>query len=66
MRKSDWFFSLMFITLGLTCLFFSANAFGHERFITLGKTFFSVCMWMICPLMIGVGVYLWLHYRNKD
>ncbi|GAY78621.1 phosphate regulon sensor protein PhoR [Sporolactobacillus inulinus] len=65
-EKIDWFFSLMFIVMGLICLLFSANAFGHERFITFGRTFFSVCMWLICPVMISIGLCLWFYYRKRN
>lgn len=65
MKKIDWFFSLFLIIMGLTCLLFSANAFGHESFHVFGKTLVKVCMWAACPVIAFCSLYLWLHYRAK-
>ncbi|RYM06086.1 hypothetical protein EWH99_04340 [Sporolactobacillus sp. THM7-7] len=65
MKKMDWFFSLFLIIIGLTCLFFSADAFGHESFLTFGITFFKVCMWTACPVILFVILYIWFVYRRK-
>ncbi|RYL87518.1 hypothetical protein ABNN70_00510 [Sporolactobacillus sp. Y61] len=65
MKKIDWFLSLFLIIMGLTCLFFSANAFGHESLLAFGRTFVRACMWVACPVVVIGGLYLWFHYRNK-
>ncbi|GGL46516.1 hypothetical protein [Sporolactobacillus putidus] len=66
MKKIDWVFSLILIIMGLTCLFFAANAFGHESFLSFGRIFFQVCMWVTCPVILLVILYLWFHYKNKN
>ncbi|TGA96917.1 hypothetical protein E4665_13730 [Sporolactobacillus shoreae] len=65
MKKIDWFFSIFLIIMGLTCLLFSANAFGHESFFAFGRILFKVCMWAACPGVLVGSLYLWFHYRNK-
>ncbi|MDD9148571.1 MULTISPECIES: hypothetical protein [unclassified Sporolactobacillus] len=65
MKKIDWFFSLLLIIMGLTCLLFSANAFGHENLLSFGKTLVRVCMWLACPVLLFVGFYIWFHFRKK-
>lgn len=65
MKKIDWFFSLFLIIMGLTCLLFSANAFGHESILSFEKTFSQICMWAACPVILFGGLYLWFHYSNK-
>ncbi|RYL92313.1 hypothetical protein EWI07_09750 [Sporolactobacillus sp. THM7-4] len=65
MKKMDWFFSLFLIIAGLTCLLFSATGFGHESILAFGRTFFKVCMWFICPVIIFVCLSLWVNFRNK-
>lgn len=66
MKKLDWIFSLFLIIMGLTCLFFSANAFGHESFLSFGRAFFQVCMWMACPVVLLALLYLWFYLGKKS
>lgn len=65
MKKIDWFFSLFLIIVGLTCLLFSANGFGHENLFFFGKAFVKVCMWVACPIIIFGSFYLCFYYKNK-
>ncbi|MET1248196.1 hypothetical protein ABWW58_05335 [Sporolactobacillus sp. STCC-11] len=66
MKKIDWFFSLFLIIMGLTCLLFSANAFGHESIIFFVKTLLQMCMWFACPAILALILYLWFLFRNKN
>jgi hypothetical protein len=65
MKRIDWFFSLLLIIMGVSCLFFSANAFGHESLLSFGRTFFKVCMWAACPVILMAILYLWFQFRYK-
>ncbi|MCI1857828.1 MAG: hypothetical protein LKI80_06645 [Sporolactobacillus sp.] len=64
MKKIDWFFSFLLMITGLTCLLFSARAFGHASLRTFGKMFANVCMWVACPLVIVGGLYIWSRFRK--
>ncbi|WP_010632713.1 hypothetical protein [Sporolactobacillus vineae] len=51
MKKFEWFCAVFLILMGITCMTFSATAFGQESLLSFGKTFFRVCVWFLCPVI---------------
>ncbi|ERM18318.1 hypothetical protein [Brevibacillus laterosporus] len=58
MKKSDWLIALIFMVIGLMCLFVSAFYYRTDLFSSAFSIFNSACFWMAI-----MGIIIYLIYR---
>lgn len=64
MKKMDWFIVILFVAMGLSCLFISASSFRGISLVQMGFSIGQTCLAMMVVLAI-IGIVYWLKQRKK-
>lgn len=64
MKKMDWFIVILFVAMGLLCLFISASSLRGISLVQMGFSVGQTCLAMMIVVAI-IGIVHWLKQRNK-
>ncbi|WP_178021556.1 hypothetical protein [uncultured Paenibacillus sp.] len=64
MKKTDWIIVILFVVMGLSCLFISASSFRGISLIQMGASIGQTCLIMMGATVM-IGVVYWLTQRKK-
>lgn len=64
MKKADWFFVILIMAMGLSCLFISASSFRGMSLVQMGSSIRQVCLVMMVIAAI-IGLVYWMIQRKK-
>ncbi len=67
MKKSDWFFSLSLIVMGLGCVVMSAVYVSHpEGAYAYVSTVLKICIWFTVPGFLYGVIYMLIKLRGRN
>lgn len=64
MKKMDWLIVILFVVMGLTCLFISASSFRGMSLVQMGSSIGQTCLFMMVIAAI-LGIAYWITQRKK-